>query len=216
MYIPELFREDRPEVLAAAIRDIKLATLVTAAADGLEVTHLPLILKEDADRWVLHGHMARQNDHGASLDVSLASVAIFQGPQAYVTPRWYESKRRHGKVVPTWNYVTAHAHGTLERIDDPAWLLANVEDLTRANEAGREHPWAVTDAPADFVDQMVRAIYGVKLVVERIEGKWKMSQNRQAVDREGTIAGLAASANAGDREVAALMRDMGAGKHWAP
>jgi transcriptional regulator len=206
MYNPVHYREERPEMLAGAIRDIKFAILVTPTRDGIKVTHLPLILKGEPGAYVLEGHVARPNDHWGALDPALPSVAIFQGPHAYVSPSWYEAKREHGKVVPTWNYVTVHAHGTLERVDDQTALLAHLNDLTNANEAGRAEPWSVSDAPATYVAQMMRAIVGLRLRVERLEGKWKMSQNRGAADRLGTIAGLVGSAKAGDLEVAETMR----------
>jgi transcriptional regulator len=206
MYNPVHYREERPDVLSAAIRDIKFAVLVTPAQDGIKVTHLPLVLKGEGDALRLEGHVARPNDHWAVLDRPLPSVAIFQGPHAYVSPSFYEAKREHGKVVPTWNYVTVHAHGTLERVDDPNALLAHLNDLTDLNEAGRQEPWAVSDAPDTYVAQMMRAIVGLSFKVERLEGKWKMSQNRPAADRLGTIAGLAGSPKPGDLEVAEAMR----------
>jgi transcriptional regulator len=212
MYNPIHYREERPDVLAGAIRDIKFAVLVTPAPDGIKVTHLPLILKGEGDTLWLEGHVARPNDHWGALEAGAPSVAIFQGPHAYVSPSFYEAKREHGKVVPTWNYVTVHAHGTLNRVDDPAALLAHLNDLTDANETGRHEPWSVSDAPDTYVAQMMRAIVGLRLKVERLEGKWKMSQNRPAADRLGTIAGLAGSAKAGDLEVAETMRVIEAAK----
>jgi transcriptional regulator len=125
-----------------------------------------------------------------------------------VSPSWYETKRQHGKVVPTWNYVVVHAHGTLEVVEDRDWLLAHLGDLVAANEGRREQPWAITDAPAEFIDGMTRAIVGLRLTVERLEGKWKMIQNRSEADRLGTLAGLSASADPKDRAVAAIMRGL--------
>jgi transcriptional regulator len=189
MYIPRQFREERPDVLARAVRDIQFAALVTNAAEGLYVTHMPWVLVEDADgAWTLQGHVARANPHW--MMAGAASVAIFQGPHAYVSPSWYATKREHGKVVPTWNYIAVHLHGVLEAVEDRDWLLAHLDDLTSANEAGRAQPWAVSDAPADFVHGLTRAIVGVRLRVERREGAWKMIQHRSEGDRLGTIAGL--------------------------
>ena len=136
------------------------------------------------------------------------SLAVFQGPQTYVSPSWYESKRQHGKVVPTWNYVVVHAHGALEIVEDSDWLLAHLKDLVTANEGGREQPWSISDAPAEFIQSMTRAIVGLRLTVERLEGKWKMSQNRSQADRAGALAGLSASPKPADQAVAAIMRAM--------
>jgi transcriptional regulator len=210
LYAQAQFREERPDVLAQAIREIQLATLVTATSGaGYHASHLPMVLKRDGDRFVLEGHVARANEHWTVLrDGPRASLAVFQGPQAYVSPSWYESKRRHGKVVPTWNYIAVHAHGALATVEDEGWLLDHLNDLTRANEAGREHPWAVTDAPEDFIRNLARGIVGLRLVVERLEGSWKMAQHRPEGDRLGAIAGLSASARPGDAAVAAVMRGL--------
>jgi transcriptional regulator len=147
----------------------------------------------------------RANEHWKALGSKAASLAVFQGPQTYISPSWYETKQ-HGKVVPTWNYVVVHAHGPLEIVEDRDWLLAHLEDLVTANESRREQPWAISDAPTDFIDGMTRAIVGLRLTVDRLEGKWKMIQNRSEADRSGTLFGLSASADARDQAVAAIMR----------
>lgn len=204
MYVPRQYVEDRPEILAEAIRDIRLAALVTASPDGLHVSHLPLMLKAEADgAWVLEGHVARPNPHWT---MAAPSVAIFQGPHAYISPSWYASKREHGRVVPTWNYIAVHAHGTLEAVEDEAWLRAHLDDMARANEAGREHPWAVSDAPASYLAGMLRAIVGIRLRVTHVEGAWKMIQHRSDPDRLGAIAGLEGEPQG--QAVAAVMRNL--------
>lgn len=207
MYIPRQFREERPEILVRAMREIGLAALVTPGplgSPGLQVSHVPMVLKEDAaGAWTLETHVARANPHW-TLAGGASSAAIFQGPQAYVSPSWYAAKREHGKVVPTWNYIAVHAHGVLEAIEDPAWLLAHLNDLTRLNEASREHPWEVADAPADYVDGLTRAIVGLRLPVGQVEGAWKLIQHRSEGDRLGTIAGL--DAEPGGKAVADAMR----------
>jgi transcriptional regulator len=130
MYVPRQFREERPEILARAVRDIQLAALVTPGPEELHVTHLPMVLKEGGDgAWTLESHVARPNPHWRTAGAGAASVAIFQGPQSYVSPSWYATKREHGKVVPTWNYIAVHAHGMLEAVEDQAWLLAHLETL---------------------------------------------------------------------------------------
>jgi len=206
LYIPQHFQEERPEVLARAIRDIQFALLVTAVDGDYLATHLPMVLKQTGGAFTLEAHVARANEHWKVLAGKPASLAVFQGPQTYVSPSWYETKRQHGKVVPTWNYVVVHAHGTLEVAEDQDWLLAHLQDLVSANESRREQPWAITDAPAEFIHGMTRAIVGLRFTVDRLEGKWKMIQNRSQADRLGTMAGLSASAKPEDRAVAAIMR----------
>ena len=208
MYIPQHFEEKRPDVLARAIRDIQFALLVTAVDGEYLASHLPMVLKQADGAFTLEAHVARPNRHWTVLAGKPASLAVFQGPQTYVSPSWYETKRQHGKVVPTWNYVVVHAHGPLEVVEQQGWLLAHLGDLVSANEGRREQPWAITDAPAEFIDGMTRAIVGLRLTVERLEGKWKMIQNRSEADRLGTLAGLSASADPQDRAVAAIMRGL--------
>ena len=206
MYIPQHFQEERPDVLARAIREIQFALLVTAVDGDYVASHVPMVLKNADGALTLEAHVARPNRHWTVLGSRPAALAVFQGPHTYVSPSWYESKRQHGKVVPTWNYVIVHAHGALEVVEDRDWLLAHLEDLVAANESGRDQPWAISDAPADFVDAMTRAIVGLRLTVRRLEGKWKMSQNRSQADRLGTMAGLSASADPQDQAVAAIMQ----------
>lgn len=201
MYRPEHFIEDRPDVLAAAMRDIQFAALVTPAEGGIEVTHVPVVVRGDAEAsagMVLESHVARANPHWKAARIA-ASVAIFQGPQAYVSPSWYPSKQEHGKVVPTWTYVTVHAHGRLEAVRDAGWLRRHLDELTRQNESGRDQPWHVTDAPARFIDTLARGIVGLRLVVDRLEGAWKVNQHKSEGDRLGTARGLATSGEMGAR-----------------
>jgi transcriptional regulator len=208
LYIPQHYQEERPEVLARAIRDIQFALLVTAVDGAYHASHIPMVLKHADGAFTLEGHVARPNRHWTVLASKPASLAVFQGPQAYVSPSWYETKRQHGKVVPTWNYVVVHAHGPLEIVEEQDWLLAHLGDLVAANESRREQPWAISDAPADFIHGMTQGIVGLRLPVRRLEGKWKMSQNRSQADRLGTLAGLSASADPEDQAVAAIMRTL--------
>jgi transcriptional regulator len=189
MYVPPHFREDRIDVLHDAIRRAGLATLVSQTGDGLIATHLPLLLDPDpAPYGTLVGHVARANPHaGGALGQSLV---IFQGADGYITPSWYPTKRETAKVVPTWNYASIHAYGTVAFFDDPARLLDIVTRLTDRHEAGRAERWAVSDAPADYVQGMLRGIVGFAMPIARLEGKVKMSQNRPPVDRDGVVAGL--------------------------
>ena len=176
MYVPDHFREDRPEVLAAAMRGIGFATLVT---EGLNANHLPMLL----DSGVLRGHVARANPVWKAGDG--AALAIFLGPYAYVSPNWYPSKAEAGKAVPTWNYITVHAKGQIRWIQDTHWLRAHVTALSNAHESPRPDPWQVSDAPESYIDSLLRAIVGFELSIESLEGKYKLSQNRSAADQQG-------------------------------
>ncbi|SMH35804.1 FMN-binding negative transcriptional regulator [Mesorhizobium australicum] len=205
MYVPPAFREDDPAELARIIRATRLSTLVTATSEGLVATPLPLFLEEGGDgQFVLHGHLAKANPQW-KLPALGEAMVIFSGPDAYVTPSWYETKREHGKVVPTWNYVAVHAYGPAEFYEDDARLLDVVRRLTDLHEGGRAAPWAVADAPEPFVRAQLKGIVGLRLPITRLEGKRKMSQNRSAADREGVAAGLLASDRASDREAGALV-----------
>ena len=205
MYIPPAFRDDDLTSLHATIREARLANLITMTADGLIATPLPLLLDSaSGPQGVLLGHMARANPQWSSPPVGEA-LAIFMGPDAYVSPSWYPTKQETGKVVPTWNYITVHAYGTVEFFEDPGRLHAAVSRLTGHHEAARPKPWAVDDAPETYIQAQLRGIVGVQLTITRLEGKRKLSQNRSAPDREGVIAGLAASAGDNDLTVARIM-----------
>ena len=203
MYVPPLFKEDRIDVLHDAIRRTGLATLVTLAADGLIASHVPMLLDPDpAPYGTLIGHLARPNPQAHGAVPGVQGLAIFQGPDVYITPSWYATKRENGKVVPTWNYVAIHAHGPVEFFDDTERLRDVVTRLTEREEQARADPWAVSDAPAAFIDGMLKGIVGFALPIARLEGKWKMSQNRPAQDRAGVVAGLEQQ---GREDVAALV-----------
>jgi transcriptional regulator len=189
MYVPAHFAEDRIPVLHDAIRGCGLATLVSLTADGLIASHVPLLLDpEPAPYGTLIGHFARPNPQAR--EAIGDALAIFLGPEGYITPSYYATKRETGKVVPTWNYTAIHAYGVLRFIDDRAELLDIVTRLTNRHENQRAAPWAVADAPADFVQGMLNGIIGFELAITRLEGKRKMSQNRPAADRAGVVAGL--------------------------
>ena len=191
MYTPAHFAERRPGELAALMRAHPLATVVVQGEDGLVANLLPLLL--DETRQVLRGHVARANPLWRLAGEGLAALVLFHGPQGYVSPSHYPSKAEHGRVVPTWNYAVVEVHGRLRAIDDRAWLGDLVERLTAQHEAASAVPWRPGDAPADYLDRMLAAIVGVELAIERVAGKFKLSQNRDAADRAGVIAGLAGS-----------------------
>lgn len=205
MYVPPAFREDDLAALHGTIREARLATLVTATSEGLAATPLPLFLApREGPHGTLYGHLARANPQW-KLPPAGEAMAVFMGPDAYVSPSWYASKREHGKVVPTWNYVAVHAYGPAEFFEDAERLLEVVTRLTEQREAGRAEPWAVSDAPGAFIRAQLRGIVGLRLPIARLEGKRKMSQNRSAEDRAGVAAGLLASEQAADRAAGALI-----------
>ena len=195
MYIPDHFRPTDDDV-AELLAHIGAAELVTATADGLLATMLPLIhqpsdpsASEAGDHGRLMGHVSRNNLQWKVPAIGEAMV-IIRGPDAYISPAWYATKSEHGRVVPTWNYITAHVHGELVTHDDPAWIEANVRALTTRHEAARPHPWAVDDAPRPYIEGQLKAIVGVEVRITRIEAKLKLSQNRSTDDVDGAIAGL--------------------------
>ena len=203
MYTPPAFREDDPATLRALIAESRLALLTTNGPDGVPlVSPLPLVL--DGDHLI--GHLARANPHAKALPGTARALAVFLGPEAYVSPGYYASKAEHGRVVPTWNYEAVHAEGPVEIVEDPERLRGFVSRLTEAREAAQPRPWSVEDAPAPFVAGQLRGIVGLSLRVERLVGKRKLSQNRAPADRDGAIAGLEASGDARDRDAASAMR----------
>ena len=194
MYIPKHFDEPRVEVLHQLIRARPLATLVTLAPGGLNANHIPLHLSPAPGLFgTLRGHVARANPIWSDIAGDAEALAIFHGPDVYVTPSWYATKAETGKVVPTWNYAVVHAHGVPRFIDDPAWLRANLAALTDHNEAAFPEPWRLEDAPPDFTDKLIESIVGIEIVITRLTGKWKVSQNQPAGNQAGVVRGLRAS-----------------------
>ncbi len=188
MYIPPAFAEDRPDELLAIMRAASLPILISPTTSGLAATHLPLHV-ESPSRII--GHVARANLHWREALPNAESLAIFTAVDGYVSPTWYPSKTETGKVVPTWNYQTVHATGRLETIEDPSEILKIVTTLTNQHEAGRATPWAVTDAPPDYIAAQLKGIVGLVLHVTRLEGKVKLSQNKSMADRAGVAEGAA-------------------------
>jgi transcriptional regulator len=205
MYQPEHFRvEDVPQ-MHALMRARPFAALISAGTAGLYASHLPTVLKDEGPHGVIECHLARANPHCKELAAVSEALMIFQGPESYITPNWYPSKAEHGKVVPTWNYAVVHAYGRAEVINDAAWLRRHVAELTAQQEAGEAKPWALSDAPAPYIDVMLRGIVGFRFAVVRLEGKWKMSQNREMPDRAGVVKGLDLRASGDDLEVAGIV-----------
>jgi transcriptional regulator len=193
MYLPDHFNEDRTEVMHQLIRCNSLAVLVTLAPQGLTANHVPMLIDPDPlPHGTLRGHVARANPLWREFDAGTGALAVFTGPQGYISPSWYPSKHEGGKVVPTWNYAVVHASGPLLVHDDKQWVRALVTRLTQQQESPRAQPWQVSDAPAEFIERMLDAIVGIEIPLTRLQGKWKMSQNRGASDRAGVAAGLRA------------------------
>lgn len=189
MYQPAYFRVEDRDVLIEAAQRIQLACIVTGADGEMHATHAPCVVKLDGENPCLEFHVARANPHW-QLGPGGPSLAIFQGEQSYIHPGWYPTKAKTGKAVPTWTYVTVHMHGRLEVIERPEELRCHLDELTAINEAGRPDQWQVSDAPADYVDKMSRAIVGLRMRVDRIEGAWKLNQHKNEEDHFGVLAGL--------------------------
>ena len=202
MYLPKHFEQTDRAQLAALMRERPLATLITTTPAGPSADLIPLeYIASEGEHGTLRGHVARANPLWQRAGTT--ALAVFTGPEAYISPGWYASKQEHGKVVPTWNYTMVQASGVLRAVDDAPWLHALVTRLTDHHEAAQTKPWQVSDAPDDYVQQMLRAIVGFEITLTSLVGKWKVSQNSSAADREGTAQGLAA---AHADEMAALVR----------
>jgi transcriptional regulator len=206
MYLQNTFQPPDAETLVRFIRTHPFAALVTMTSAGLDGNHLPFVFDaESAPYGTLRGHVARANPIWRECDGADALV-IFQGPHRFISPSWYPTKQETGAVVPTWNYIVVHAHGRVRVVDDAGWLRRHVEELTDQQEAGREAPWKVSDAPEDYVQKLVGAIVGIEMPIARLTGKWKLSQNRSARDREGVVEGLLRDGSESARTMASLVR----------
>ncbi len=206
MYTPAAFREEDLPTLHQQMAQTPLAIIVSHDENGLQASHLPLLLVPGEGRFgTLKGHFAKANPQWKTLQAGAEVLVIFSGEQAYISPGYYPSKAEHGKAVPTWNYIAIHAHGRAETFDDPQRLRPLLEDLTHRHEAGRTQPWTIDEAPPTYIDSMLRAIVGFELPIERIEGKWKLGQNRDKTDYDSVRANLAASGLNNEAELAARM-----------
>jgi transcriptional regulator len=210
VYTPKDFKVEDVGEAHALMRAHPFAVLITNGADGLVATHLPTVVKVDAAAPLgrIECHLARPNPQWRSFAPEADALMIFQGPEAYIRPGWYPSKAEHGKVVPTWNYAVVHAYGRLEVVQDQAWLLAHVAELSRQQEAPHDAPWSTSDAPESYLAVMARGIVGLKLTITRLEGKAKMSQNREPRDRAGVVRGLGQRAQGQDAAAAALVEKL--------
>ncbi len=190
----------------ALMRNRPFAAIISAGSAGLQASHLPTVLKDGGRHGMIECHLARANPHWNDLAASDEALMIFQGPQGYITPNWYHSKAEHGKVVPTWNYSVVHAYGRPEVMDDKDWLHQHVVELTAQQERNEAKPWAPSDAPKAYIEVMLRGIIGFRFVIGRLEGKWKMSQNREMRDRDGIAKGLGKRDNGDDLALAEIVR----------
>lgn len=209
MYLPPAFREDDLRAQHELVRAHPLGLLVTAGPAGLVANPVPFVLYPDeGERGTLRTHLARANAQAAELAAVGECLVVFQGPDDYISPGWYPTKRETGKVVPTWNYATVHAWGEPRLVDDPAWLRRQIADLTAAHEGARPEPWRVDDAPGEYLAAQLKGIVGVEIPIRRSEGKWKVSQNRSEADRAGVVEGLLAQGGASEA-MAALVAERG-------
>lgn len=210
MYQPPHFREERLEIQHALIRAHPLGLLISSGEDGLLANPVPFLLDAAAaPKGVLRAHLARANRQWQALAAGQPALVVFQGVDTYITPSWYETKKETGKVVPTWNYAIVQVRGPVRVVEDREWLRRQITALTAEHESSRSEPWAVTDAPDDFVEAQLKGIIGIEMTIETIEGKWKVSQNRPLADRIGVTAGLAAEADPRAAEMERLVRAYG-------
>jgi transcriptional regulator len=206
MYIPKHFAEPRVEVMHELMRLYPLAALVIATPTGLSANHIPLLLSAEPTPFgKLQGHVPRANPLWREYVSEFEALAVFQGPDAYITPNWYATKRETGKTVPTWNYAAVHAYGTLRVIDDSVWLRSLLEGLTTFHEAESHTPWSIADAPGEYIQQLITSLIGIEIVITKLEGKWKVSQNQPAHNQEGVSKGLRQRGQAQDKEMAKLV-----------
>ncbi|NKC13735.1 MAG: FMN-binding negative transcriptional regulator [Gammaproteobacteria bacterium] len=210
MYQPRAFKEQRLPVLHALMRNEPFATLVINGNGGLSANQQPLLLDAGESPYgTLRGHLAKANPLCGEIADGTEALVIFHGPERYITPSWYPSKAVHGKVVPTWNYVTVHAYGTVHTEHDAGWLRRHLTALVNHQEQNLDKPWALADAPQAFIDRQLSAITGIAIEIERLEGKWKVSQNRAAADRAGVSRGLRESGTPADLALAELVDEYG-------
>nr|WP_315476755.1 FMN-binding negative transcriptional regulator [uncultured Undibacterium sp.] len=208
MYAPKHFDETSLETMFQLIRNYPLGALITLDQGGINANHIPFEIMaptQDAPFGTLRAHVARANSVWKNPDPLHETLVIFQGPQAYITPTWYEEKKLNGKVVPTYNYAVAHGYGKLRVIDDAQWLREHLERLSSQQESTQTTPWKISDAPDDYIQKMLNAIVGIEIPLARLQGKWKVSQNRSEQDRVNIAAGLRLSQDHKAHSMAALI-----------
>ena len=206
MYVSKHHKLNDHDAVLALMEAHPLGAWVCHAKEGLLANHVPFYLdRTRGPHGTLLGHVARANSVWRALSADTPSVVMFQGAQSYITPGWYPGKAEHGKVVPTWNYVVAHAHGTARVVEDPIWMLNMLNRLTDTQESGQTSPWRVEDAPPDFIQKLMRGIVGIEIPIDRLDGKLKASQDEDTQDRHGTVKGLQSSPSQQARHMALLV-----------
>jgi len=207
MYIPQSFKQGNPKELKKAIKDYPFASLITQSKSGLEANHIPFILRENESKGktVLQGHIAKANPLWQNVDNQSEVLTIFNGPNCYISPNHYPTKKESGKAVPTWNYLVVHVKGILSCTHDPVWIYNMINNLTNEHESGRPEPWSIKDAPEEYIQKMIPAIVGLEIDILSIEGKWKLSQNQPEQNQQGVIDGLQQENNSHSSEVAQLV-----------
>ena len=206
MYNPSPFKQEDDQQLKGFIAQYPLATLVSINSSGLEANHIPLYFIEDAGKPLLRGHIAKANPLWKEVADKSQVLTIFQGPQSYISPNWYPSKKEHGKAVPTWNYAVVHLSGEISFINDNAWKLDMLNTLTNKSERHQAAPWTVADSPEGYIERQMAGIVGIEISLSSMHGKWKMSQNRSESDHQGVVDGLSESDQAGAGETADFMK----------
>jgi transcriptional regulator len=206
MHIPLKFKQQDTEKLLELVQSHPFATLAFTTKIGVEVTHLPMVLKQKGEQLFLEGHIAKVNKVWESIDDGAEVLVIFNGENCYISPNYYPAKAEHGKVVPTWNYVVVHVRGRVNFKTDREWLFAQISELSNIHEAESDNPWKVTDAPEDYIHKMLNAIVGIEIEIDSIEGQWKLSQNQPEVNRQGVIEGLSSKEDASSQKMAELVK----------
>lgn len=206
MYIPNKFRQSDIDCLEKFVRDYPLANLITHSDSGLDTNHIPLLLAQSSGLKFLHGHIAKINPLWKTLSDKSEVLVVFNGPNCYISPNYYPTKKETGKAVPTWNYVTVHVAGVMSFIHDKEWKLDMLDDLTRQHESTQAIPWSTTDAPEDYIQKMLTGIVGLKIEISEINGKWKLSQNLPTQNRQGIVEGLSQQADYASQKISELVK----------
>ncbi|WP_286238054.1 FMN-binding negative transcriptional regulator [Neptuniibacter halophilus] len=205
MFIPKRFQQENTAELLALMQQYSFATLVTPTESGIEATHLPMLVESEGDQLYLRAHIAKANPIWKTVAAGAEVLAIFNGPDCYISPSHYPTKKEHGKAVPTWNYVVVHVKGVIKFIQDDQWKYGLVDRLTAQHEEGAAEPWAITDAPEAYIQKMLPAIIGLEIEVAEITGQWKLSQNQPEMNRQGVVDGLSVSPDDAARAIARLV-----------
>jgi len=207
MHIPVKFQQNEDSQLKAIIREYPFATLITYSESGIEATHLPVVLVDVEGKTVIQAHIAKANKLWKSVKEGAEILLIFNGPNCYVSPNYYPTKKESGKAVPTWNYVVVHVKGVISFIHDEKWIYNMIDLLTKEHEAKQDVPWSITDAPETYINKMLPAIVGIEIAIDSIEGQWKLSQNQPDVNKLGVIQGLLEKGQAGELKVSELVKE---------